>query len=336
MSVDERFYELKAPVALEVIAELTGARLQGDGGLLINSIAASDKAGAGDICFHEGDRESAAVVGDSATACFIREEAAPGLPNNVAALIVALPRYAHSLAAGRLIRERGWPEGATPVSSDSQLAPSVAVSPGVCIAAGVRIGENTSIGPNSSIGPGVEIGADCVIGASVTVRCALIGDHVHLASGSRIGETGFGVMESPDGLDNAPQYGRVIIHDHVSVGANTCIDRGAFGDTILHENVKIDNLCQIAHNVKVGSNTVMAAFAGISGSVEIGTAAQLGGRVGIADHVKIGDNVKLSAAVGLFRDVPDGETWGGVPAKPFGQWMRELAWVSKQVRKRNR
>jgi len=117
----------------------------------------------------------------------------------------------------------------------------------------------------------------------------------------------------------------------VSIGANTCIDRGVFDDTIVGERTKIDNLCQIAHNVVLGRSVLMAAFAGISGSVSVGDGCMFGGRIGIADHVKIGERVSLAASSGIFRDIDSGETWGGLPAKPIRQWMREVAWLQKNA-----
>jgi UDP-3-O-[3-hydroxymyristoyl] glucosamine N-acyltransferase len=138
-------------------------------------------------------------------------------------------------------------------------------------------------------------------------------------------------MPGPKGAEDAPHYGRVILQDHVTVGANSCIDRGVFDDTIVGERTKIDNLCQIAHNVVLGRSVLVAAFGGISGSVQVGDGAMLGGRVGIADHVKVGEGVSLAASAGLFRDIEAGETWGGTPAKPIRQWMREVAWLQKNA-----
>ncbi len=336
MSVDERFYEIGQPLSLNEIALKTEARLSGDGSRPVANIAAASSAQAGELCYHEGEDKDAGGVSPEAAACFVRESVADFLPEGVAALIVDHPRYRHTVAARLMVSERSWSALGSLVSPQADIAPDALVAANVCIAAGAQIGPASRIRPGAVIGPGVVIGAGCTIGANVTLQCAILGNDVTISSGARIGEAGFGVMSGPDGLMDAPQYGRVLLKDNVSIGANSCVDRGAFDDTILHENVKIDNLCQIGHNVVIGRNTAMAAFAGISGSVTIGEGSQFGGRVGIADHVIVGKNVKLGASAGLFRDVPDGETWGGAPAKPFAQWMRELVWVTKQVRGKKR
>jgi UDP-3-O-[3-hydroxymyristoyl] glucosamine N-acyltransferase len=158
---------------------------------------------------------------------------------------------------------------------------------------------------------------------------------VKILAGARIGEPGFGATAGPKGLIDIPQLGRVIIQDGVSIGANTTVDRGAFEDTVIGENSKIDNLVQIAHNVRVGRNCVMAAHTGISGSVTIGDGAQFGGRAGVADHVTIGAGARVGAAAGVMKDIPAGETWGGMPARPIRHWLKETAWLARMASRRS-
>jgi len=138
------------------------------------------------------------------------------------------------------------------------------------------------------------------------------------------------------GLIDIPQLGRVILQDGVTIGACTTIDRGAYDDTVLGENSKIDNLVQIAHNVRIGRNCVLAGQAGISGSVIIGDGCQFGGRAGVADHFTIGDGARIGASGGVLKNVPAGETWSGFPAQPVQRWLREVAWVSRSAGRRRR
>lgn len=331
MAVDSRFYEHLGPVSLSEIVTLTGASYSGNGVVQIMDVAASRSAGRGEVCYYEGTKPPApGDINPEASACFVTQKFADALPESVAALIVALPRYAHYIASRSLVRYRNWSEQAGQ-TEPTNVHESAKVSPGAVIGAGAAIGDRTIIGPNAVIGPGVQIGRDCEIGANASIQSVLIGNYVKVYSGARIGESGFGVMPGPDGATDAPQFGRVILQDHVTVGSNSCVDRGAFDDTIIGEHTKIDNLCQIAHNVVVGRNVLMASFAGISGTVTIGDGVMLGGRVGIADHVQVGDGAQIAASAGVFREIPAGETWGGTPAKPLRQWMKEIAWINRQV-----
>jgi UDP-3-O-[3-hydroxymyristoyl] glucosamine N-acyltransferase len=149
-----------------------------------------------------------------------------------------------------------------------------------------------------------------------------------------IGEAGFGLAAGKGEATLSPHFGRVIIQNGVTIGANSCIDRGLFEDTVIGEGTHIDNLCHIGHNCRIGSHVVMAAFAGVSGSSEVGDGVQFGGRVGLKDHVRVGAGARIAAGAAVLSDVPAGETWAGYPAKPIRGWMRELAWLSRAAQKR--
>jgi UDP-3-O-[3-hydroxymyristoyl] glucosamine N-acyltransferase len=160
---------------------------------------------------------------------------------------------------------------------------------------------------------------------------ALIGDRVQVHAGAVIGEAGFGATAGERGVIDIPQLGRVILQDGVTVGANSCIDRGAHDDTSVGENTKIDNFVHIAHNVTLGRNCVLAAYTGISGSTAVGDGVQFGGKAGVADHLNIGAGAGIGAAASVFKDVPAGEVWTGFPARPLKRWMRETAWLARRA-----
>ena len=242
--------------------------------------------------------------------------------------MVRNPQAAYAASANRLHRPRVH-VGQQAISPDAEIEDGALLGPGVVVGPGARIGRGTIVGGNTVIGPGVAIGRDCVIGSNVSIGFALIGDRVKILSNAVIGEHGFGATASDTGIIDIPQLGRAILQDGVTIGANSTVDRGAYDDTVVGENTKIDNLVHIAHNAKVGRNCVMAAYTGISGSVTIGDGVQFGGRSGVADHMEIGDGARVGAAAGVLRDVPPGETWSGYPARPVKQWLRETAWLTR-------
>jgi UDP-3-O-[3-hydroxymyristoyl] glucosamine N-acyltransferase len=332
---DARFFETLAPVALADLAALTGAGLaRGEPQARITRVATLGAATSDSVTFLTERKHAADLTECSAGACFVSEALATHAPSGMAVLVTPLAHAAFVAAANRLHRPRLHPAGSAAIHPDAELEEIVVIGEGVTIGPGAAIGRGTRIGAGAAIGPGVAIGRDGYVGPNAVIGFALIGDRVRVHAGAVIGEAGFGATAGPRGVIDVPQLGRVIVQDGVTIGANTCVDRGAYDDTVIGENTKIDNLVQIAHNVVIGRNCLFAAHVGVSGSVTIGDGCMFGGRVGIADHLAIGAGARIAAASGVAKDIPAGESWGGTPARPVRQWIRETAWTAAMAQRR--
>ena len=330
---DDRFFERLGPLPLEAIVDAARGRLvRGDPARPVGAVAPLAQAGPDDIAFAAG-RHAGGVGASRAGVLILASASIDAAPADAAVIESAEPQAAWARVSGVLHAPRSAAQ-LTPVDPSAELEEGARLSPGVVVGPGARIGRGTRIGPNTVIGPGVAIGRDCDIGANVSIGFALIGDRVRIHSGVVIGEPGFGAAPSSDGPIDIPQLGRVIIQDAVSIGSNTCIDRGAYGDTVVGEGTKIDNLVHIAHNVTIGRFCLIAGQVGFSGSVKVEDGVMFGGQAGVADHLTLGRGARIAAAASVLADVPSGETVSGFPARPLRQFLRETIWLSKQAASR--
>jgi UDP-3-O-[3-hydroxymyristoyl] glucosamine N-acyltransferase len=214
-------------------------------------------------------------------------------------------------------------EDGSKIHESAKLGDNIFIGAFAYISENVKINDETQIYPQVYIGKNVKIGKNCIIYSGVKIHdyCE-IGDNCIIHSNTVIGSDGFGFQPSENGYTKIPQLGNVVIEDNVEIGANCSIDRGTIGSTIIGKGTKIDNLIQIAHNVKIGENNVIAAQAGIAGSTTIGNWNMIGGQAGIVGHIKIGNNVKIQAQSGVNSSTKDDEILYGSPAIKAGEYRR--------------
>jgi len=217
------------------------------------------------------------------------------------------------------------------IGENANIAKSANIGPMVYIGSNVQIGENTTIYPGCVIIDGAKIGRDCLIFSNVSVYydCE-IHDNVIIHSGVVIGSDGFGFAPSGKKYDKIPQVGKVVIESDVEIGANCAIDRATIGETRISKGCKLDNLVQIAHNVIVEKNTVIAAQSGVAGSSKIGEHVAFGGQVGVTGHIEVGDNAILAAQSGISKNVPEGEVMFGTPAIPLNK-QKKIEVISRHL-----
>lgn len=314
-------------LTLEEICRIIGAEIPEHGKHHeITGIASIENAGPDDICFLSNPRYAKHLESTRAGAVIIARGTA--VPERVAALTVTDPYFAFVQLLEQY-NTRQTSDIASGVDSnacihpDAVLGNDVSVGPYAVIGPDVRIGDESVIGPCTVILAGSSIGKNCILYPNVTVMdCCTIGNRVIIHASAVIGSDGFGFAPHGGKLHKIPQIGSVVIEDDVEIGACTCIDRAAFGVTVIERGSKLDNLIQVGHNVRIGSNTVIASQTGISGSTTIGSWVRLGGQAGLAGHLNVGDGASVGAQAGVTKDVPPRETVSGYPAKNHMKAMR--------------
>src|SRR5213595_3452804 len=316
---------------LQQLAKTSGGELVGDPSLQIMGAASLGDATPGEISFFANRKYVAVLRKTRASAVFVPPDFTE--PITLAQIRVANPTKAFEQVVVKFApKPITFAPGVHPtavVDTSAQLGQRVSIQPHAVIEPGARIGDDTVIGAGSYVGHETVIGSACHIYPHVTIReRSRIGSHVIIHSGAVIGADGFG-FEMIDGRhQKLQQLGIVQIDDDVEIGANTTVDRARFGRTWVQQGVKIDNLVQIAHNVVIGNNTVIAAQTGIAGSVRIGQRVLIGGQVGIVGHIEIGDNTAIGAQSGISKNISGGAWWAS-PAVPLAEAKQQIAWVHR-------
>ena len=311
------------------IAGLVGGTLTGDERAEVRALAPLDRATESDLSFLANARYAPLYERTRASTVLIAPEFAELATTAAARIVVAKPHDAMLTVLPKLYRAPTREPGVHPTSRLGRgvtLGNDVMIGPYVVIGDGAVIGDRSWIDAHVVIGAGVVVGADVRLFPAVTVYSGTtLGARVMVQAGARLGSDGFGYVFRNGIHDKIPHVGRCIVEDDVEIGANTTVDRGSFDDTVIGAGTKIDNLVQVAHNVRIGRLCLIMAQVGIAGSARLGDGVIVAGQVGVAGHHTIGDGARIAAQAGVFGDVPAGESWSGYPARPHRQSLRASA-----------
>jgi UDP-3-O-[3-hydroxymyristoyl] glucosamine N-acyltransferase len=322
------------------LAALVGGRVGGDGATSVRRVSSIEAASEGTVVFVEDTKLLEAALASGAS-CVIVPEGAEGREGAAdvgpaaekgagrCVIYAKRPKLAFALMAEALHPSKAWGEGVHPtaiVEEDAVLGVGVYVGPCAVVGRGATLGAGTQVLAGAVVGAGVKVGSGCLLHPNVVLyEGVTLGDRVVLHAGVVVGADGFGYVRDAAGVYHKfPQVGSVVIEDDVEIGAQTCIDRGALGETRIGRGTKIDNLVQIGHNVRVGEDVVIAAQTGVSGSTVIESEAVIGGQVGMGDHARVERGAVIGSKAGILpgKIVRAGTVQWGVPVRPLDEYKR--------------
>jgi UDP-3-O-[3-hydroxymyristoyl] glucosamine N-acyltransferase len=330
------------------ISELLNGTIEGDENVQVGELSKIEDGKEGSLCFLSNPKYESFIYGSEASVVIVKDDFIPSEPvkctlikvkDPYSAFSVLLEKYQEAMSQ---LNEQSGLEQPCFVHPSAKLGKNVFIAAFSYISENVVIGDHTKIFTQVFVGADTTIGHDCVFHPGVKVyNRSVIGNQVIIHSNTVIGSDGFGFAPQADGsYSKIPQIGNVVIEDDVEIGSNTTIDRATMGSTFIRRGVKLDNLIQIAHNVEVGPNTVVAAQSGISGSTKLGGSSVIGGQVGIAGHLTLAKGTQIGAQAGInFSTTEENKQWHGSPAQPLRDWMRasvifkQLPAVDKRISK---
>jgi UDP-3-O-[3-hydroxymyristoyl] glucosamine N-acyltransferase len=314
------------------IANRFGLDLKGEAGVVISGVCSLLPGKPDGISFLNNPKLREQLAASLAGAVIVGKRDVVALTGN--GLVAADPYLAYARIATLFDRSRDFSPGvhaSAVVAAGARLGEGCWIGPQAVIEDGADIGPGCFIGPGSVVGRDARIGAQAYLVSRVSIGHAVrIGDRCQFQPGAVVGSRGFGNARGPKGWEEVPQLGSVVIGNDVEVGANTTIDRGAIEDTVIEDGVRLDNLIQVAHNVRIGAHTAIAACTGIAGSTTIGTRCMIGGAAVINGHIQVGDDVIIMGYSMVTKSVPDKAIYGsGMPALDARDWRRQIAHVRR-------
>ena len=315
------------------IAEFIQGTIVGDENATVHTFAKIEEGIPGAISFLSNPKYTHYIYDTQSSIVLVNKDFEP--EKEIKATLIKVDNAYESLAKLLNLYEMSKPKktGIDPlayIAPTAKIGQNIYIAPFACVGDNAEIGDNTSLHPHATVGSGAKVGSNCILYPHVTVyHDCRVGNNCILHAGSVVGADGFGFAPSPEGYEKIPQIGIAILEDNVEIGANTCIDRATMGATVIRKGVKLDNLIQIAHNVEVGSHTVMASQVGVAGSTKIGEWCMFGGQVGVAGHITVGNKVNMGAQSGVNGSVKDGKALIGTPPIEFKNYFKSSAVFKK-------